>query len=91
MERLLYQICFTVPYYNVQNEQRQRKTKDLYNQILLKEVLQIKRSIHPLKQLGQHICLELKLAKLLRFIDERDGTYRLTLKGEFYYHYYENF
>ncbi len=74
MERLLYQICFTVSYYNVQNEQRQRKTKDLYNQFLLKEVLQIKRSLHPLKLLGQHICLELKLAKLLRFIDERDGS-----------------
>ena len=35
--------------------------------------------------------LELKLAKLLGFIEEKDGTYRLTLKGAFYYHYYENF
>ena len=25
------------------------------------------------------------------FIEEKDGTYRLTLKGAFYYHYYENF
>ncbi len=34
---------------------------------------------------------ELKMAKLLGFIDEKDGTYRLTLKGAFYYHYYESF
>ena len=33
----------------------------------------------------------MKLAKLLGFIEEKDGTYRLTLKGAFYYHYYENF
>ncbi|MCM1090612.1 MAG: radical SAM protein [Butyrivibrio sp.] len=35
--------------------------------------------------------LELKIAKLLGFITEKEGSYRLTLKGAFYYHYYENF
>lgn len=34
---------------------------------------------------------ELALAKLLGFITEKDGTYQMTLKGAFYYHYYENF
>ena len=34
---------------------------------------------------------ELKLAKSLGFITEDNGTYRMTLKGAFYYHYYENF
>lgn len=35
--------------------------------------------------------LELRLAKLLGYITERDGVYSMTLKGAFYYHYYENF
>jgi len=35
--------------------------------------------------------LELKLAKLLGFVKEKDGVYSMTLKGAFYYHYYENF
>ena len=35
--------------------------------------------------------LELFAAKLLGFIKEKDGTYDMTLKGAFYYHYYENF
>lgn len=35
--------------------------------------------------------LELKLAKLLGYITEHDGVYSMTLKGAFYYHYYENF
>lgn len=35
--------------------------------------------------------LELKLAKLLGFLTEEDGDYRMTMKGAFYYHYYENF
>ena len=35
--------------------------------------------------------LELALAKLLGFVTEEDGIYRMTLKGAFYYHYYENF
>ena len=34
---------------------------------------------------------ELLLAKLLGFVTETDGVYRMTLKGVFYYHYYENF
>ena len=35
--------------------------------------------------------IELKLAKHLGFITEDNGIYRMTLKGAFYYHYYENF
>jgi len=35
--------------------------------------------------------LELRLAKWLGFIEERDGVYSMTLKGAFYYHHYENF
>ena len=34
---------------------------------------------------------EIWLAKLLGFIREHDGVYEMTLKGAFYYHYYENF
>ena len=34
---------------------------------------------------------EIAVAKLLGFIKERDGVYEMTLKGAFYYHYYENF
>ena len=34
---------------------------------------------------------ELWIAKRLGFIAEHDGTYEMTLKGAFYYHYYENF
>lgn len=34
---------------------------------------------------------ELWVARLLGFITERDGTHEMTLKGAFYYHYYENF
>ena len=34
---------------------------------------------------------ELWLAKLFGFVTERDGVYTMTLKGAFYYHYYENF
>ena len=34
---------------------------------------------------------ELAIAKLLGFVTEADGVYRMTLKGAFYYHYYENF
>ena len=34
---------------------------------------------------------ELKIAKLLGFVTEEQGVYRMTLKGAFYYHYYENF
>lgn len=35
--------------------------------------------------------MELKLAKFMGFITERNGVYKMTLKGAFYYHYYENF
>ena len=34
---------------------------------------------------------ELWLAKRLGFVTERDGVYEMTLKGAFYYHYYEDF
>lgn len=35
--------------------------------------------------------LELWLAKKLGFVTKKDGIYEMTLKGAFYYHYYENF
>lgn len=35
--------------------------------------------------------MELKIAKLLKFITEENDNYHMTLKGAFYYHYYENF
>lgn len=34
---------------------------------------------------------ELRLAKRLGFATEEDGVWSMTLKGAFYYHYYENF
>lgn len=34
---------------------------------------------------------EFWLAKKLGFVKEQDGIYEMTLKGAFYYHYYENF
>ena len=34
---------------------------------------------------------ELKIAKRFGFVTEENGTYNMTLKGAFYYHYYENF
>jgi oxygen-independent coproporphyrinogen-3 oxidase len=34
---------------------------------------------------------ELLLAKMLKFVTEANGVYSMTLKGAFYYHYYENF
>lgn len=34
---------------------------------------------------------ELFLAKALGFVAEKDDVYSMTLKGAFYYHYYENF
>ena len=34
---------------------------------------------------------ELWLAKILGFVEETNGIYEMTLKGAFYYHYYENF
>ncbi|NBK91273.1 radical SAM protein [bacterium 1XD21-13] len=35
--------------------------------------------------------LELAAAKLLGLVTEKNGIYRMTLKGAFYYHYYESF
>lgn len=35
--------------------------------------------------------LELNMAKLLGLVTEENGVYSMTLKGAFYYHYYENF
>ena len=34
---------------------------------------------------------EIRLAKRLGFIEEEGGIYRMTMKGAFYYHYYENY
>lgn len=34
---------------------------------------------------------EMWLAKCLGFVTEKDGIWSMTLKGAFYYHYYENF
>ncbi len=34
---------------------------------------------------------ELFLAKLLGFVEKHNGVYSMTLKGAFYYHYYENY
>ena len=35
--------------------------------------------------------LELRLAKRLGLVTEENGVYEMTLKGAFYYHYYESF
>ncbi|MBK5252665.1 MAG: radical SAM protein, partial [Peptostreptococcaceae bacterium] len=35
--------------------------------------------------------LELWAAKKLGFVTDKSGVYRMTLKGAFYYHYYENY
>jgi oxygen-independent coproporphyrinogen-3 oxidase len=43
------------------------------------------------KSLQKMYGFELQLAKLLGFVTEKDGVYEMTLKGAFYYHYYENF
>ena len=43
------------------------------------------------KPLKKVYGFELLVAKLLGFITEKDGTYEMTLKGAFYYHYYESF
>ena len=41
--------------------------------------------------LTKNFGLELWLAKHLGFIIEQNGVYSMTLKGAFYYHYYENY
>lgn len=43
------------------------------------------------KKLKRMYGFELFLAKLFGYIKEQDGVYEMTLKGAFYYHYYENF
>lgn len=43
------------------------------------------------KSLRKMYGFELWLAKVLGFVEEEDGVYEMTLKGAFYYHYYENF
>lgn len=43
------------------------------------------------KQLKKMYGFELWLAKVLGFVKEKNGIYEMTLKGAFYYHYYENF
>lgn len=43
------------------------------------------------KSLQKMYGMELKLAKCLGFVTEKNGIYEMTLKGAFYYHYYENF
>lgn len=43
------------------------------------------------KSLRKMYGTELWLAKLFGFVTEKDGSYEMTLKGAFYYHYYENF
>lgn len=43
------------------------------------------------KSLKKMYGFELWLAKMLGFVKEENGIYEMTLKGAFYYHYYENF
>ena len=43
------------------------------------------------KPLRKVYGFELWLAKMLGFVKEEKGIYEMTLKGAFYYHYYENF
>ena len=43
------------------------------------------------KSLQKMYGFELWVAKLLGFVKEDNGVYEMTLKGAFYYHYYENF
>lgn len=43
------------------------------------------------KSLQKMYGFELWIAKLLGFVKEDNGVYEMTLKGAFYYHYYENF
>ena len=43
------------------------------------------------KKLKKMYGLEILVAKLLGFVTEENVIYKMTLKGAFYYHYYENF
>ena len=38
-----------------------------------------------------NFILQSTVAKQLGLVKEHNGTYEMTLKGAFYYHYYENF
>lgn len=41
--------------------------------------------------LEKNFGTELKLARILGFVSPKNGVYKLTKKGAFYYHYYENY
>jgi oxygen-independent coproporphyrinogen-3 oxidase len=43
------------------------------------------------KSLKKMYGFEIFVAKLLGFVTEKDGVYEMTLRGAFYYHYYESF
>ena len=43
------------------------------------------------KSLQKMYGVELRIAQWLGFVTEKEGVYEMTLKGAFYYHYYENF
>lgn len=43
------------------------------------------------EKLNKMYGMELKIGRLLKFVTYKDGVYKMTLKGAFYYHYYENF
>ncbi len=43
------------------------------------------------KTLSSQYGFEMKLAKRLKFVTQEEGGYRLTTKGSYYFHYYENF
>lgn len=43
------------------------------------------------KKLSKMYGFEFKLAEILGYLKRENGIYSLTLKGAFYYHYYENF
>ena len=43
------------------------------------------------EKLKRKYGFELWLVKLLGFVKKKNGVYEMTLKGAFYYHYYENF
>ena len=43
------------------------------------------------KPLKRIYGFEILVAKLLGFITEEHGNYKMTLRGAFYYHYFESF
>ena len=42
-------------------------------------------------ELESMYCFEMMLARLLGFFRKKDGIYRMTPKGAFFFHYYEGF